>query len=160
MLLPSDFGISTSASRFIAEHRSDRDAVAGLVSDALKLKLVVSTTVCSALFVLAGVIAHAYGTPTLTWALRGVAVAIFGQSLLLLLGVRLSPSVAPRSTCSSSSARAQSKPAPVSGWCCWGRAPPARLSAAPRDMCWGRHSRCSWSAGESAGGHSTYGGQA
>jgi O-antigen/teichoic acid export membrane protein len=86
VLLPSDFGISTSAGRFIAEHRSDRDAVAGLVSDALKLKLVVSTTVCSALFVLSGVIAQAYGVTTLTWALRGVAIAIFGQSLLLLLG--------------------------------------------------------------------------
>jgi O-antigen/teichoic acid export membrane protein len=86
VLLPSDFGISTSAGRFIAEHQSDRNAVAGVVSDALKLKLVVSTTVCSALFVLAGVIAHAYGVPTLAWPLRGVAIAIFGQSLLLLLG--------------------------------------------------------------------------
>jgi O-antigen/teichoic acid export membrane protein len=86
VLLPSDFGISTSAGRFIAEHRSDRNAVAGVVSDALKLKLVVSTTVCSALFVLAGVIAHAYGVAGLTWPLRGIAIAIFGQSLLLLLG--------------------------------------------------------------------------
>ncbi len=86
VLLPSDFGISTSASRFIAEHHSDRDAVASVVSDALKLKLIVSTTVCTALFVLAGPIAHAYGVATLSWSLRGVAIAIFGQSLLLLLG--------------------------------------------------------------------------
>jgi O-antigen/teichoic acid export membrane protein len=86
VLLPSDFGISTSAGRFVAEHRSDRHAVASVVSDALKLKLVISTTMCSALFVLAGVIAHAYGIATLTWPLRGIAIAIFGQSLLLLLG--------------------------------------------------------------------------
>jgi O-antigen/teichoic acid export membrane protein len=86
VLLPSDFGISTSAVRFVAENQTDRNAVASVVSDALKLKLVVSTIVCSALFVLAGVIAHAYGFATLTWPLRGVAIAIFGQSLLLLLG--------------------------------------------------------------------------
>lgn len=86
VLLPSDFGISTSAGRFVAEHRDDRQSVAQVVSDALKLKLVVSTSVCAALFVLAGVIAGAYGIPSLTWPIRGVAIAIFGQSLLLLLG--------------------------------------------------------------------------
>ncbi len=86
VLLPSDFGISTSAGRFIAEHRSDQAGVASVVSDALKLKLLVSTVVCSVLFVLAGSIAHAYGVPSLTWPLRGIAIAIFGQSFLLLLG--------------------------------------------------------------------------
>lgn len=84
--LPSDFGISSAASRFIAEHRGDRTAVAAVLADALKLKLVIAGATSAALVALAGPIASAYGTPELLWPLRGIALAVFGQSLMLLFG--------------------------------------------------------------------------
>jgi O-antigen/teichoic acid export membrane protein len=84
--LPSDLGISASAARFIAEHRDDRRAVAAVIADALKLKLVIAGIVSVALFALSGPIAAAYGAPELLWPLRGIAVAVFGQSLMLLFG--------------------------------------------------------------------------
>ncbi len=82
--LPSDFGVSQSAARFIAENRGDRNAVKTLLGSALALKLVVALLVSGALFAAAGPVADAYGTPALTWPLRGVAIALFGQSLMLL----------------------------------------------------------------------------
>lgn len=84
--LPSDFGISASAARFIAEHRGDRSAVAAVLADALKLKLLIAGAVSVALVALAGPIASAYGAPDLRWPLRGIALAVFGQSLMLLFG--------------------------------------------------------------------------
>jgi O-antigen/teichoic acid export membrane protein len=84
VVLPADFGVSTSAGRFIAEHRGDRSTVAGIVSDSLSLKLVASTAASGALFGLAPVIASGYGVSALTWPLRAIAIAIFGQSVMLL----------------------------------------------------------------------------
>lgn len=84
--LPSDFGISASAARFIAEHRGDRSAVAAVLADALKLKLLIAGATSVALVALAGPIASAYGAPDLGWPLRGIALAVFGQSLMLLFG--------------------------------------------------------------------------
>jgi O-antigen/teichoic acid export membrane protein len=85
LLLPSDLGISSSAARFIAERRGDTNAIAALLADALTLKLVVSGTVSAALILLAGPIADAYDEPSLVWPLRAVALALFGQSLMLFL---------------------------------------------------------------------------
>jgi O-antigen/teichoic acid export membrane protein len=83
VLLPGDFGVSASASRFIAEHRGDWPAIAGVIRDGLRLKLCVSGVLSAALFALAEPIADAYGTGALTWTLRGMAIAIFAQSFFM-----------------------------------------------------------------------------
>jgi O-antigen/teichoic acid export membrane protein len=83
-VLPSDFGISASAARFVAEHRGDRERVASVLADGLRVKLLISATIAAVLCALAEPIASAYGTPSLTWPLRGVAIALFGQSLMLM----------------------------------------------------------------------------
>src|SRR3954468_6645222 len=81
--VPSDLGISMSAARFAAELRGDNQAVARVVSDAFRLKLVVAGLSSLGLIVLAGPIASAYGVPGLVWPLRLLALAAFGQSLML-----------------------------------------------------------------------------
>ena len=83
-LLPSDFGISASSARFIAEHRGDRSAVAAVLADSLRIKLLVSTTVAALLCALAGPIADAYGIHALAWPIRGVAIALLGQSIMMM----------------------------------------------------------------------------
>jgi O-antigen/teichoic acid export membrane protein len=85
LLLPADFGVSQSAARFIAERRGDRRAAASIISAALRLKLAITGTTSVLLFAMAGLIASAYGKPDLTWVLRGIAVAICAESLMLLL---------------------------------------------------------------------------
>ncbi len=84
VLLPSNLGISTATSRFMAELRHDRPAVHGVVSDALRLKLLVSGLFCLVLALLAEPIANAYDVPDLTWPIRLVSLAVFGQSMLQL----------------------------------------------------------------------------
>lgn len=84
LILPSDFGISQSAARFIAERRSRPADVQAVLATALRLKLVASGAFSAALFLSAAAIAAAYGEPALTWPLRGVALAVFGQSLMTL----------------------------------------------------------------------------
>ena len=81
--LPADFGISSSTARFVAEHRGERKLIAGLIADALRLKLVASAVACGALAALAAPIAHAYHAP-LAGPLRAVALAVFGQNLMFL----------------------------------------------------------------------------
>jgi O-antigen/teichoic acid export membrane protein len=83
LFLPADFGTSASTARFLADHRGDREQIATIVAEGLKLKLIVSSIVCGALVALAGPIAAAYHAP-LTWPLRAVAIAVFGQSMMLL----------------------------------------------------------------------------
>jgi O-antigen/teichoic acid export membrane protein len=84
VLLPANLGISSAAARFVAEVRRDRPAVLGVVSDALRLKLVVSGVISLGLAALAGPIAGAYDTAALEWPIRIMAVAMFGESLLQL----------------------------------------------------------------------------
>jgi O-antigen/teichoic acid export membrane protein len=84
VLMASDLGISASAGRFIAERRGDRGAVAAVLADAFRLKLVVACVICTALFATAGPIADAYGNGDLAWPLRAVAIAVLGHSMLLL----------------------------------------------------------------------------
>jgi O-antigen/teichoic acid export membrane protein len=83
-LLLADAGLSQSTARFIAERRENPAAIARLLSDALRLKLVLGGVVALALVALAEPIADAYGQPGLTWALRGIAIAVFANALLLL----------------------------------------------------------------------------
>ena len=82
VLLPSDFGLSQSTARFVAEHRTDLGRVADVFSDGLRLKLIGGAIIGLALFALAGPIAAAYDEPALVWPLRGMAVALFFQGLL------------------------------------------------------------------------------
>ena len=77
--LVMDFGISSSAGRFIAERRGDRRAIAAYIADALRLKIVIAGGVGLVLFGTAGEIASLYGKPGLTWPLRGVALALVGE---------------------------------------------------------------------------------
>ncbi len=81
--LPADFGISSSTARFIAEHRGEDSHIAAMLADAVRLKLIASGAACGALVALAGPIAAAYDAP-LTWPLRLVAVAVFGQNFMFL----------------------------------------------------------------------------
>jgi O-antigen/teichoic acid export membrane protein len=83
-LLLADLGVSNSAARFVAERRGNRSAAGGIVADALRLKLVLGGAVAVAIIALAQPIASAYQEAELAWALRGMALAIFGQSLMML----------------------------------------------------------------------------
>ena len=82
LLLPSDLGLSQSAARYIAEHRSDAGRVAGVLSDALRLKLIGGLVVSISLLLLARPIAAAYDEPDLVWPLRGMALAVFAQGMM------------------------------------------------------------------------------
>jgi O-antigen/teichoic acid export membrane protein len=84
MTVPSDLGISVSAARFIAERRGDAEAMATVVADSIRLKVVVTGAAALALIALADPVADAYHTPALAWPLRVLAVAIFGQSLMIM----------------------------------------------------------------------------
>lgn len=86
LLLPADFGISQSCARFLAERRGDPDAVAGILRTAVRVKVVVSAAICIALAASAGLIANIYEEPDLVWAIRGIAVSMFGHSFLQLFG--------------------------------------------------------------------------
>jgi O-antigen/teichoic acid export membrane protein len=85
LLLPSDFGISQASARFIAENRGDASAISSLLGNALTLKLIASALVAIAIVALAAPIADLYGTAELTVPLRVMAVAIFAQSVMLLM---------------------------------------------------------------------------
>ena len=80
--LPSDFGISGSTARFIAERRGEQSVVAGLLSDAVRLKLAISGAMSALMIALAEPVASAYGVPSLAWPLRWMAIAVLGQSLV------------------------------------------------------------------------------
>ena len=85
ILLPGDFGVSASAARFMAERRGDWPAVAAVLRNALRLKLITSGVLAAGLFALADPIASAYSSaPGLAWALRGMAVVVFFQSFYML----------------------------------------------------------------------------
>jgi stage V sporulation protein B len=87
LLLPADFGVSQSAARFAAEHREQRSEVADVLASALRIKLYLAVALCAALFFLAGPIAAAYDEPDLKWALRAMALVLFGQGLMGLYGL-------------------------------------------------------------------------
>jgi O-antigen/teichoic acid export membrane protein len=85
VLLPADFGVSQSAARFVAERRRDRVETTRVIATALRLKVAITGTLSLVLFAAAELIANAFGEPGLTWVLRGIAFAIFAESLMLLL---------------------------------------------------------------------------
>jgi O-antigen/teichoic acid export membrane protein len=81
---PADFGVSFSAARFIAERRGRMSEAAGVLRQALALKLVVAGLIALVLIAAAGPIAEAYGTSELELPLRIMAGALFAQSFLTL----------------------------------------------------------------------------
>ncbi len=89
LIVIADGGIAPAVGRFIAEQRGDRSAVSRLLGNALAMKLLLGLLTSGALIVFAAPVAHAYGDPGLTWPLRGVAVAMFGQSILMLFSSAL-----------------------------------------------------------------------
>lgn len=86
LLLFSESGVSQSAARFVAEHRGEPEPVAAVLASALRLKLYLAGAICGALVALAGPVADAYDEASLAWALRGLALALFGQNIMGLYG--------------------------------------------------------------------------
>jgi O-antigen/teichoic acid export membrane protein len=80
---PADFGVSSSAARFVAENRTLPARVAEIVADAVRLKVIATLLACGALVLAAPLIAHAYHAP-LTGPLRLIALAIVGQNFMFL----------------------------------------------------------------------------
>ena len=81
----ADFGITAATPRFLAERTRSRPAVAVVLGDALKLKLLASVPVSVGLFALADPIAQAFDTPGAAWPLRGMAIVVLAQGLFLFL---------------------------------------------------------------------------
>jgi O-antigen/teichoic acid export membrane protein len=86
LMLPSDFGISAAAARFVAERADDRSTVTDITRQALRLKLSATAAVSILLFASASWIAAAFDESALAWPVRGVAIAVFGQSMFLFFG--------------------------------------------------------------------------
>jgi len=86
LALLAELGISSSAARYVAENRGDPSAIAAVLAAALRLKLPLTAVVSLALLLGAGLIADIFDNDSLTWPLRGIAIALFGQSLAALFG--------------------------------------------------------------------------
>jgi len=82
--LVADFGIPSSAARFLAEAPSDPHACAAVLRDALRLTLAVASAVAVALFLASGAIADAYDNADLVWPLRCLAISLLAESVLAL----------------------------------------------------------------------------
>jgi O-antigen/teichoic acid export membrane protein len=81
VLRPSDLGTTQSAARFVAEHHGNRDSILGVLGMAFRTRLATAAAMAVTLFVLAAPIAGLYGTPEITWPLRGAAISLFGQCI-------------------------------------------------------------------------------
>jgi O-antigen/teichoic acid export membrane protein len=80
-LIVSDLGISISASRFVAESPRDELRAAAILRTGFLLKAVASFIATVLLFLLAPLLADAFGSGGLTWPLRAVAIAVAAQNL-------------------------------------------------------------------------------
>lgn len=85
LLLPTDLGITPATSRFVAERRADRVAIAGVFLDAFRLKLAISVVLALALALAAAPISQLYDEPGLVWPLRAFAIVLLGLSLVRLV---------------------------------------------------------------------------
>ncbi len=82
VLLPTDFGISPSAARSLAQAFGDRERIFNVFSVALRLKFCLSVLSGCLVFLSAPLIARIYGDSDLTWPLRVTGVAVAAQSML------------------------------------------------------------------------------
>jgi O-antigen/teichoic acid export membrane protein len=73
---------SQAVARYVAERRGDAAGVVGVLGMALRIRLLTAAGLAAGFVILSGPIANAYGAPELLWPLRGVALALFGQSIL------------------------------------------------------------------------------
>lgn len=88
VLMVSDFGISTSAARYVAEDSRSRAHAAAVMRTALGLKLLISAITTVLMVLLAPVLADAFGTSALTWPIRLMALAVAAQGFgTLLIGM-------------------------------------------------------------------------
>jgi O-antigen/teichoic acid export membrane protein len=85
VMLVSDFGISTSAARYVAEDSRSRSHAAAVLRSAFGLKLLTATITAAALIALAPTLASAFDTPSLTLPIRLVACATAAQGFGTLL---------------------------------------------------------------------------
>jgi O-antigen/teichoic acid export membrane protein len=83
LIRPAAGGSSQAAARYVAERRGDIPAIAGVLGMAGRFRLVSATLIAVALFALAQPISDLYRVPEMTWPLRALAVAFFGQSVTL-----------------------------------------------------------------------------
>jgi len=79
----SDLGLQQAAARFVAERSDDSSAVLAMIGMTLRLRILTAAVIAAALFALSPLVAEAYSAPELTWPLRGIAVSLFGQSVML-----------------------------------------------------------------------------
>lgn len=84
-ILFSDFGMSASASRFVSATERDPEMRSAVLLAVLRLKTVAALLMSLLLVVLADPIADAYGIEGLAGALRIIAIAVFGQSMMYLV---------------------------------------------------------------------------
>lgn len=80
----ADLGVTISTGRFIAERRARAPEAAAVFRTSVRLKLLIGIPASALLFALAGPICDAFGTSAAVWPLRWCAIALLGQSLLLL----------------------------------------------------------------------------
>jgi stage V sporulation protein B len=83
----ADCGITGATARFVAETHGRHAEAGPLIVDGLKLKIPVTGLLCVLLWFLATPIADAYDEPGLAWPMRAIAIATFGQSLVLMLTI-------------------------------------------------------------------------
>lgn len=83
-LVLADAAVAQSTGRYAAAHAHDPERLAAVVSSGLRVKLAVTSVAAVALVALAGPIAAAYGEPAMAWALRGIALAVVAESVMLL----------------------------------------------------------------------------
>ncbi len=85
LVMVSDYGLSGSSGRFIAERRHDPRDVAGVTWEAALLKMLIGVPVGVGLVLLADPIANLYNNPDLAWPLRATALVVVGQGMFLFL---------------------------------------------------------------------------
>jgi O-antigen/teichoic acid export membrane protein len=73
---------SQAVARYLAERHEKQGEVVAVLGMALRIRLLSAAGLGLGLFLLAGPIAALYNEPDLFWPVRGVAIALFGQSMV------------------------------------------------------------------------------
>jgi O-antigen/teichoic acid export membrane protein len=81
VLLPSDFGLSSSTARSIAEAYGSKNTIAQIFAVALRLKIISAIVIGAIIFAVAPLISTIYGDPSLTTPIRIMGVAVAAQTV-------------------------------------------------------------------------------